>query len=102
MSSIAISVDLSAHLNCAVTKVSRTVDALNYGAAYENESLYPVNEAVIDWYQGLAPNWDEDAPARFGELKALIEQTPTETGAMLVVVDTEPGRLLITEASKSQ
>lgn len=102
MSSIAITVDLSVHPNCAVTKVSSTVDALNYGAAYENESLYPVNEAAIDWYQGLAPNWDEDPQPRFGELKALIESTPTETGAMLVVIDTEPGRLLITEASKPQ
>jgi len=100
MSPIAIPLDLSAHPNCAVTKISRIVDALNYGAAYEDASLYPVNEAAIDWYQGLAPNWDEDPLPRFGELKALIESTPTEAGVMLVVIDTEPGTLLITEASK--
>ncbi len=99
MSAIAISVDLSVHPNCAVTKVSRIVDAINYGAAYEHESLYPVNEAVIEWYQGLSPNWDEDPQPRFSELKKLIESVPTETGRALVVTEAEAGKVLITEAS---
>lgn len=86
------------HPDCAVTKVSRTVDALNYGAAYENESLYPVNEAVIEWFHGLAPHWDEEPQPRFRELKQLIESTPTETGESLVVIEPEPGKLVITEA----
>jgi hypothetical protein len=98
MSTIAISVDLSVHPGCAVTKVSRIVDALNYGAAYEHESLYPVNEAVIDWYQALGPHWDEDPQPRFSELKKLIESIPTETGTLLVVIEPEPGKLRIIEA----
>jgi len=100
MPSIAITVDLTHNSDCVVTKVSRIVDAINYGAAYENESLYPVMEAVIEWYQELGPNWDDNPQPRFSELKQLIENTPTETGASLVVNESTPGKVLITEAAE--
>lgn len=82
----------------AVMKVSRIVDAINYGAAYDDESLYPVNEAVIAWYWALPAHWGRDALPRFAELKQLIERTPTEKGITLVVSEREPGLIEIKEA----
>jgi hypothetical protein len=98
--SIAMTVEINSQsdIEAVVMKVSRVVDAINFGAAYENEALYPVNEAVIAWYQALPSNWDDNPQPRFDELKQLIESTPTESGVSLVVTERQPGLIEINEA----
>lgn len=93
----AITVDVTSQPDSAVYKTSRLVDAINYGAAYDDESLHPVMEAVMDWYHNLPATWDQNPEQRLGELIDIIERTPTETGATLSV-EQRPGHIDITAA----
>lgn len=99
---ISISVDVSDAADSAAAKVSRMVTAINFGAAYENEALYPVMETVMEWYYGLGPEWDAEASSRLAELTSIIESTPTEVGSSLVVTEPSPGCVLITDCPDRQ
>lgn len=98
MAAITVTVDVTSQPDSAATKVTRVVDAVNYTAAYENESLYPVMEAVIEWYQQLPAGWETaDPDGRLAELKNLIETTETEKRTRLEVTEPQPGLIRIHE-----